>query len=173
MSRLRQWTSWHDVVTNARRRFHAQTSLRKWALHQKYRYSLQVQLRLPVTAMFTGINLGSGPWCSRSRAGHNCQQLFASCLSAYVTISSLYRVSTALLPPFTIALFLFSVPLFISSVWFFAYPVCHHNSLTVITISHLTNMRLLYFTRSSFSLAYPLPALAHPFFIASLLFCCA
>jgi hypothetical protein len=96
MARLRQWTSWHGVVTNARRPFHAQTSLRKWALHQRCRCSLQVQLHLPVTAMFTGINSGSGPWYSRSRAGHNCQLLSASLpVSAYVTISSqLYGVST-------------------------------------------------------------------------------
>lgn len=88
MARLRQWTSWHGVATNARRPFHVQTSLRKWALHLKCRYSLQVQLHLPVTAMFMGINSGSGPWYNRSRAGHNCQQLFASLpVSAYVTIS--------------------------------------------------------------------------------------
>ena len=152
MGRLRQWTSWHGVATNARRPFHAQTSLRKWALHQRCRYSLQVQLRLLVTAMFTGINSGSGLWYSRSRAGHNGLKAlrFISCLCLCNNILPIVRrfdprASIILLPCYTIALFLFSVPLFISSVRFLAYPVCHHKSLTVVTISHLTNMSTVVF----------------------------
>jgi hypothetical protein len=126
------------VVTNARRPFHAQTSLLKWALHQKCRYSLQVQLRFPVMGMVTGINSGSGPWYSRSRAGHSCEQLF-TLLSAYVTISSLYSVTTcvrqSLCCHVTPLHCFYSLFLFISSKCMVLclsclssqFPHCHHN----------------------------------------------
>jgi len=66
-----------------------------------------------------------------------------------------------------------------SKCTFFFYPVCHHNSLIVVTISHLTNMQNVVFPQiDPFRFARPLfrflPLSHVPFFIASLLlFCCA
>jgi hypothetical protein len=154
-----------------------QTSLRKWALRQKCRFSLRAWLRLPVTSIVTGINSGSGPWYSRSRAGHNCQQLCSLhflWLSAYVTISCARQSFCCHVTP--LHCFILCSSLFHPSVWFFAYPVCHHNSRIVITISHLTNMPTVVFPQIVLFACvppFPLPpALAHPF-ILLLVFCCS
>ena len=155
-----------------------QTSLRKWALHQKCRYSLQVQLRSPITVMVMGINSGSGLWYSRSRAGHNCQKHPTSlCLCNHILYDVSTRASITLLPCYTIALFLFSVPPYFIQVYGFL-PI-----LSIITFPSLSSQsvtyptcRLLYSPDCPFRLRtlFRFLPLSHiPFFIASLLFCCA
>lgn len=128
--------------------------------------------------MDTGIDSGSGPWYSRSRASHNQQHSASlSCLSAYVTITSHSRASITCCHVTPLHFVLFSFPLcsyFIQVyVWFFAYPL---SQIFVITISSTQTCRLLYFPKSSVSLACPLfrplPVSHIPFFIVSLLLFC-